>query len=78
MHVMVELAKIGGVMGAVLLAFSIVAMGAIIFWYVFDEAARGGQAESGLLGMLQNKRTQKNDPGWKGGSRNRPWRIGRR
>lgn len=58
-------------MSALLLGFAIAAMGLIIFWYVFDEAARGGQAKSGLLGMADERneggRRKAAAPSWRAG-----------
>ncbi len=61
-------------MSAILLGFAIAAMGLIIFWYVFDEAARGGQAKSGLLGMTEERETGPRKgaaPSWRAGRKRR-------
>lgn len=65
-------------MSSILLILSILGMGLIIFWYVFDEAARGGEGRSGLLSMGSAKDAEgdKPHPGWKTSGR-RPWRVGR-
>lgn len=66
-------------MASILLIFSILGMGLIIFWYVFDEAARDGEGRSGLLGMRGPKdfENDKPHPGWKTSGR-RPWRVNHR
>ncbi|MCE9523198.1 MAG: hypothetical protein K8S25_12300 [Alphaproteobacteria bacterium] len=68
-------------MASFLLVFSIAAMGLVIFWYVFEEATRGGEGKGGILGMTDSSK----DPGqagagskWKTVSERRPWRIHRR
>ena len=63
-------------MASVLLIIAIVAMGLIVFWYVFDEAARGGQAKSGLLGMSEPREAspKSSGPGWRGGGSGNSWR----
>lgn len=66
-------------MASILLVFAIAAMGVIVFWYVFDEATRGGQAKSGLLGMgerEQGEHPAHQNQGWRGGG-NKPWRVRR-
>ena len=65
-------------MSSILLVLSIAAMGLIIFCYVFDEATRGGQAKSGLLGMADRSQDEQPDtaPGWKSTGK-RPWRVGK-
>lgn len=49
-------------------------MGLIVFWYVFDEAARGGQAKSGFLGMVDSRdnRAKETGPNWR--ARGKGWR----
>lgn len=66
-------------MASILLVFSILGTGLVIFWYVFDEAARDGEGRSGLLTMegAKDTETDKPQPGWKT-ARARPWRAGRR
>lgn len=65
-------------MSSFLLIMSILGMGLIIFWYVFDEAARDGEGRSGLLSMGSRKDADqgKPHPGWKSSGR-KPWRVGR-
>lgn len=67
-------------MASFLLVFAIAAMGLIVFWYAFDEAARGGTGATGILGMVDpssDERGARGAPGWKAGSGRRPWRAGR-
>lgn len=66
-------------MASFLLVIAIGAMGMIIFWYVFDEAARGGTGTSGFLGMVDRNKPsgEASAPSWKNNGR-RPWRVGRR
>lgn len=65
-------------MSSFLLVFSILAMGLIIFWYVFDEATRDGEGRSGLLSMggAREQDENKSHPSWKSSGR-RPWRPNR-
>lgn len=65
-------------MASILLMISIVAMGMIIFWYVFDEATRGGKGKSGLFGMHDHSEARKSEPEstWKRGG-STPWRVRR-
>ena len=68
-------------MASFLLVFSIAAMGLVIFWYVFEEATRGGEGKGGILGMSDDaKGPGRNGAGskWKTVSDRRPWRINRR
>lgn len=52
-------------------------IGVIIFWYVRDEAVRGGKGNGGLLDMsVGKKRSPKRGPGWKPSSGKRSWRAG--
>ena len=66
-------------MATPLLVLAILAMGVVIFWYVLDEATRGGDGKSGILGMGEKDREANPDTGpggWKRGT-NRPWRVRR-
>jgi len=67
-------------MATPLLVLAILAMGIVIFWYVLDEATRGGEGKSGILGMedkgREAPRPNTGQGGWKRGN-NRPWRIRR-
>jgi hypothetical protein len=67
-------------MSTPLLLIAIAGMGAIIFWYVFDEATRGGEGKSGILGMSDRVRDGRKDSGggtWKSKPANKPWRAHR-
>lgn len=58
-------------------AFICVAL--VIFWYVQDEATRGGTGESGLLGMGRRPdQRQPDEHDWKPDHNRRPWRVTRR
>jgi hypothetical protein len=67
-------------MSGPLLLCSIMGMALVVFWYVFDEATRGGNAKSGLLGMSDRADTArakaKGSP-WRNSPNKRSWRIGR-
>jgi hypothetical protein len=66
-------------MATPLLVLAILAMGVVIFWYVLDEATRGGEGKSGILGMGEKDKSAEPNPshaGWKRGG-NRPWRVRR-
>jgi hypothetical protein len=72
--------RLGGQsMASILLVIAIAAMGLIIFWYVFDEAARGGQGKSGLLGMSDPREAaqKSSGSGWRPGSGKNGWRARR-
>ena len=69
----------GPSMASILLGVAIAGMGLIVFWYVFDEAARGGQGKSGFLGMVDPRgeaAPKTSGPGWRGGTA-KPWRARR-
>jgi hypothetical protein len=57
---------------------ALVCIGIIIFWYVRDEAVRGGKGNGGLLDVSTTKRRSERagGPGWKSTGK-RPWRPGR-
>jgi len=66
-------------MASILLVFAIAALGVIVFWYVFDEATRGGEGKSGLLGMQDYghaPRKSESGSSWKRGNTT-PWRVRR-
>lgn len=66
-------------MSAVLLVVLVSAMALIVFWYVFDEAARDGDAKSGLLGMRDpTKREADPGGGWHRSNQPPLWRVTRR
>jgi hypothetical protein len=67
-------------MATPLLLLAIAGMALVVFWYVLDEATRGGEGKSGLLGMSERGHEtprKKGNSGWKQGSSSRPWRIRR-
>jgi len=66
-------------MATPLLVLAIVAMGVVVFWYVLDEATRGGEGKSGILGMggQTDTRPRNAKSAWKRGAANRPWRVRR-
>lgn len=67
-------------MSTPLLLIAIVAMGVVVFWYVLDEATRGGEGKSGILGMdsgAKDGRPRNTNSRWKRGAANRPWRVRR-
>lgn len=67
-------------MSTPLLAFAIVTMVVVVLWYVLDEATRGGEGRSGILGMNdRDRRGRKNTgtAGWKRLTGDRPWRTKR-
>ncbi len=66
-------------MATPLLVLAIVAMAVVVFWYVLDEATRGGEGKSGILGMdgqAADSRPRAKSA-WKRGAANRPWRVRR-
>jgi hypothetical protein len=66
-------------MATPLLVLAILAMGVVVFWYVLDEATRGGEGRSGILGMSDKNDEPAPDTsksGWKRGNA-RPWRVRR-
>jgi len=67
-------------MSSFLMMFALAAVGLIIFWYVFDEATRGGEGKSGLLGMVDPAGVGQKDDNrsgrWRRGT-SHPWRVRR-
>ena len=56
---------------------AILAIGMVIFWYVFDEAARDGDGRSGFFGMSDaDSGTRQRDSGlnWRRPAA-APWRV---
>lgn len=66
-------------MGTVLFVAALVAMGVILFWYVYDEAYSDGRGKTGLLAMESKAEPESEGSrqDWRD-SGNRPWRVRRR
>jgi hypothetical protein len=65
-------------MAAIPFLAAFICFGLVIFWYVQDEATRGGRGRSGFMRMSDGPgQNHKPSGGWKSGKRERPWHVTR-